>query len=556
MIMKLIKCSLQGQKHKKRNQPCEDSVTWLEKDGVFAASVADGAGSEKYSEARYGSQVVSETVCKLLVAHFEELYETANEFELRRIIEVICKKALEEKAKSLNLDSYETMATTLLAIAVSQNRFIAIQIGDGVVGKLERNFAQAITTPRNGEFVGTTFFITQSDSYAYLQVQRFAFNDITHLFLMTDGISDHIYNETNGTFSNELLEMLSFASDSQGEESLKSFVENNIVNNNASSDDCTIAIICLNEKTDVKLNNPVLEDQSVIQSINQPMDKSTDIIGKKLKSITRRFLFKKGTANWKTLAIISIVLFAGIIGFLCGNKLTQKPLSRHDVSEEVSIELYETSSGREIGGNELSLLGGLLPNSNAEIQPQIRNTGNQPVFVRLDIRMSGDAEMISKGICPFLLLQDGEKAASNSWILIQESIDEDGTFTAIYGYKSKLDTGASTDAPFDSVCYLPFNDEYGVKPVNPNNYSEYNCQNLLTISATAIPADGNSESAIEALKQNLKQNKIDNTTAVTNESIPSSTSNQEEELLLTLPAADVQTGQSTIKEQEKGTNHE
>ncbi|MGN0546060.1 MAG: PP2C family serine/threonine-protein phosphatase [Acutalibacteraceae bacterium] len=515
--MKLIKCNLQGQKHKLRKQPCEDSVTWLEKDGIFAVSVADGAGSSKYSEARYGSQVVSETVCKLLVNHFDELYEMANEFELRRIIEVVCKKALDEKAKSLGLDSYETMASTLLAVAVSQKRTIAIQIGDGVIGKLERDVAQALTTPRNGEFVGTTFFITQNDSYAYLQVQRFISHDISYLFLMTDGISDHIYNDSDGSFSNALIKMLSFSSDSNCEESLKSFVEDNIIDSDPCSDDSTIAILCLDENSVITKNTAVPDEQ--------PNAENQHIVAK-----TK--IHKKPLAVCKIISILVGVLIAGVIGFLCGNNLIEKPVPEPYESKILSIELYEISSSKEIGNNEKTLLGGFLPGDTITLQPQIRNTGNQTVFVYLEIQMSGSSKIDSVKSPPFLLMLDGEEKTSSNWTLLQESIDESGTFTAVYGFNKALEKGQSTDSLFNSVLYLSSEDNTYLTESNNiadnNNPLKSGQKNLLTVSATAIPANDGSENMIGAWERYTQSdNNAIAETSVTLTNVPSFSSVEE-----------------------------
>lgn len=502
--MKLIKCSLRGQKHKRREQPCEDSAAYLEKNGVIAVSVADGAGSAKYSEARYGSQVVSETVCKLLTGHFDELFEMANEFELRRIIEVVCKKALEEKAKSLGLDSYETMASTLLAVAVSKKRVIAVQIGDGVIGRLCGNVPEALTMPQNGEFIGTTFFITQDDSYAYLQVRRFICNNTSHLFLMTDGISDIIYNEANGSFSNGLFKMISFTEDSSGEEGLAAFVSENIVNAVQTSDDSTIAILCLDEKA---ATDEIKKDAEVETEEEKP--KESEVISKLENHLDKAKVTK-------ILVLPAIILIFGGLGFLFGSVFKESPMPSNPVTEitepekteaeTLSVELCEILNGSELGKNTKTLFGGLMPGDTVEMQPRIRNNGNMPAFVYLEIKMAGtENDQIPTNTPPFLLMNDGETGTSSSWTLLQESIaDNSGTFTAVYGYNLVLEPGKSTDALFSQVSYLLSDDssqqgepDEAVSADNGNQVKTVS-KNLLTVSATAIIADEDAEDMYKA----------------------------------------------------------
>lgn len=243
--MRIISCNLTGKKHTSRNVPCEDSVCVEQKNGVVCACVADGAGSSKYPHAKQGSQAVTNAVSEFFCEKFDDFYAAVNEIELRKVVAAVCRKALKEEAEKLSLEGTETLASTLLCAAVKGNKLIVCQIGDGVIGCFGDGTAQPLTLPQNGEFAGTTFFVNAPEAYRYIQVRKGFTNNISEIFLMTDGIAETLYDEGTGVFHEDIVRLISLSEKDNGSDLLEETVSKYIVNADEASDDCTMAVINL-----------------------------------------------------------------------------------------------------------------------------------------------------------------------------------------------------------------------------------------------------------------------------------------------------------------------
>ena len=67
------------------------------------------------------------------------------------MIEVI-EKRLEQTAKQQECDMID-LASTLLFVAIKDNKFIMAHIGDGIIGYLKQDELKIATHPMNGEFI-------------------------------------------------------------------------------------------------------------------------------------------------------------------------------------------------------------------------------------------------------------------------------------------------------------------------------------------------------------------------------------------------------------------
>ncbi len=246
--MKIVTCNFQGRKHSERNEPCEDSVFYLQGSDVTTVAVADGAGSKKYEHAKDGADAVTKAICNFFEAKFDDFFESSNELELRSVVQTICHKALKERAAELELDSIETMASTLLAVSIKGNKLISVQIGDGLLGRLFHNELETITMPQNGEYASSTYFINNADAYKMVQIRKMFLSGTSHLFLMSDGVADCMFNDFNGKFNESLKSLLETADEPNGEKKVGEAIKKFIVDEDPMSDDCTVAIVCFNER--------------------------------------------------------------------------------------------------------------------------------------------------------------------------------------------------------------------------------------------------------------------------------------------------------------------
>ena len=247
----IVAASVRGRSHAHKGNPRDDHflVTYNEENGWYVMSVADGAGSAKFS--RKGATIACETVVNLCSDSLKdgsldpliEQYHTDNTDANRKLIgdkiygilgtaaykaaaaiktEAALKDAeakakmaeMNAEAKKLNPNAQDNtaaditardFATTLLLTISKKFEFgwfiASFWVGDGAIciykkGTVEQPSSHKILgVPDGGEFAGQTRFITMpeifKDAAAIYSRLRFSIEeDFTALMLMTDGVSD------------------------------------------------------------------------------------------------------------------------------------------------------------------------------------------------------------------------------------------------------------------------------------------------------------------------------------------------------------------------------
>jgi len=232
----LVIASKRGRSHAQEGIFRDDDFGYLfiEKTGWGIITVADGAGSAKYS--RKGSDIA----CKTVIEYFKNLErEKLDEIE-SAILEVIEEKEegnvfklpSDENQKKLSGYFIEQLgkaaflaqtkirdeatsnnavikdySTTLIFALVKKykNKFViaSFWVGDGGIGiySKDKNEVVVLGTSDSGEFAGQTRFLTMNDIFAdgaYANRVRFKIiEDFTALILMTDGITDPKFQTDN-----------------------------------------------------------------------------------------------------------------------------------------------------------------------------------------------------------------------------------------------------------------------------------------------------------------------------------------------------------------------
>lgn len=232
--MDIVAASKRGRLHAQEGKPRDDDfrLYYDDKSNWYVITVADGAGSAMYS--REGSRIACETAiahCKSMLNDPNDFEETisqynsninSNEKEARKNVgDFVYKilgaaalrahKAINETAK-IQKEPVKKYATTfLLAIAKKFDFgwFVASYwVGDGAIClyNKENHSAKLMGMPDEGEYAGQTRFLTMpeifKDGKAIYDRLRFCIvPDFTALFLMTDGVSDPMF-ETDANLNN------------------------------------------------------------------------------------------------------------------------------------------------------------------------------------------------------------------------------------------------------------------------------------------------------------------------------------------------------------------
>lgn len=247
--IQITNLSLTGRKHRDKGNPCEDASLAVNQNGVYVVCLSDGAGGSQYTHADIGSKCVVETICDLMVRHFDAFFFELHESTVRSVLIAAVQAELAIHSKDLSLPGMESMSSTMLFCAVKDTRMICGHIGDGVIVKVTGSGLQPISLPQNGEDASSTIFMTLPDAQDYLRVIRTTVDDTHAVVLMTDGISDMVFDGTKLLIMPVVARLAELAALSKDEcemqmtQTIKSF----IIDASPLSDDASIGIIYLTD---------------------------------------------------------------------------------------------------------------------------------------------------------------------------------------------------------------------------------------------------------------------------------------------------------------------
>lgn len=215
----------QGRAHISTQTPCQDQVFRAEHlDGSVVVALADGAGSAQFSH--YGADAVVRYASAWVAEHFDQLFRATSNVkrvrtqlvhDLQSELSRIARRGLRVTASDrerLSLPSkseqplvpcaMRDLASTLLLVAIKDERYIALHLGDGLVGIEIRSARGQLRTrvlgaPDNGEHANETQFITSEKAAERLRMYRGRISttkrDLAGFILMSDGPEAVLYHK-------------------------------------------------------------------------------------------------------------------------------------------------------------------------------------------------------------------------------------------------------------------------------------------------------------------------------------------------------------------------
>jgi hypothetical protein len=187
---RIVSASVTGTRHKRLGEDCEDAQdhTFLPDSG-FVCAIADGAGSAPAG--KEGAQTVVEAALAEAVTRLSsvEINDQPCEIYLALLQNILqaARNALEARVQ--DTQPLSDFATTLLLVAMTPQRLVALQLGDGaIVVRRSNDVLETLSTPGHEEYINETHFVTDPDYLAVAQYIIEPTEDISGLAMLTDGL--------------------------------------------------------------------------------------------------------------------------------------------------------------------------------------------------------------------------------------------------------------------------------------------------------------------------------------------------------------------------------
>lgn len=240
-MWKAVCCEVQGRGHIKTGIPCQDKTKNLNRNGVNVITLADGAGSAKLSH--HGAECVVESMSAYIVDNFKKIIENNDGKQVKLDILNDLKQVLDKKSIDLNC-RLNDLASTLLLVAVCEEKFLIIHIGDGVIGYLDGEQLKIASSPDNGEFANVTTFTTSNEALASMRLIKGDIKNISGFVIMSDGTEQSLYHKPSKSLAQAIVKLMHrtclISYDVMRSQLIDSF--NSIIIQNT-QDDCSIAIM-------------------------------------------------------------------------------------------------------------------------------------------------------------------------------------------------------------------------------------------------------------------------------------------------------------------------
>lgn len=232
-----------GRGHAGSATPCQDAYAMKVIGSVGCIALADGAGSRKYSDR--GAQICVDAVSKFVAKQFDTLLRLS-ESRPALVSEMILQCAVVALRRYVRRKKYgvDDLACTLLFAAYKDGHVLAGHLGDGVICVQDGAEVRVLSLPENGEYVNSTFFVTDKGASSHLRIYQFDVTGSVGLMLMSDGTAESLFNRSTMELAPAVTTMFGWAQKLSAKK-LSAVLEQNLAQlfRVKTTDDCSIAIL-------------------------------------------------------------------------------------------------------------------------------------------------------------------------------------------------------------------------------------------------------------------------------------------------------------------------
>lgn len=228
-----VAAAVRGRGHERDGRPCQDRVV---SDGSIPTGIAlaDGAGSASHAEV--GALCAADTALNVL-----RTSPWDDEIGVR-VVDAV-QAQIRDLADRMDVKA-RALSSTLLAVVVRDDQFLAVHVGDGVVGVRESDGLRVLSPPDNGEFANETYFVTGRSALDRVRVYRGSALDVDGFVLMSDGAAASFYDPKQNRLAPGV-EKLGRGLSTHSPESVSSALIQALAQNARArtQDDCSLALL-------------------------------------------------------------------------------------------------------------------------------------------------------------------------------------------------------------------------------------------------------------------------------------------------------------------------
>ncbi len=233
-------CSVAGSSHIKNNIPCEDYCGWKIYSDTVVMAVADGAGSASLGS--LGAKVAVEAALQTFSLMPSDAISGAH----LKLAAYNSLQGVTRHAEALCMEPSD-LASTLILVAASPVRIVALQIGDGAsLFTSPGGSYESCTTPPESEYANETTFLTSKNALETCQLVE-KNTPVHQVAVITDGLQRIALQMPQATpfvpFFQPILQFAKNSSDS-GEDELKRFLQSPRITSRT-DDDLTLLIVTM-----------------------------------------------------------------------------------------------------------------------------------------------------------------------------------------------------------------------------------------------------------------------------------------------------------------------
>lgn len=258
--------AVQGRGHISEGVPCQDKIASKSNGKTNVIALADGAGSAALSH--IGAEKCVDTITQYFSDHFDECYFGDEDSVKQSIYEVLIDN-LQQLAIDNDCD-IKDLASTLLCVAVTDDRVVTLHLGDGIIAYYNGQSVTVYSAPDNGEFANVTHFVTSSNALSKIRIRKEVLSDATAFYLMSDGAGTSLYSPQQMVVSNALKMMSDLSllySEDDVRDEITSFFEQSI--RAKTLDDCSAVFMVKYKRTIDAINQLSYSEQLDLFGIRQ-----------------------------------------------------------------------------------------------------------------------------------------------------------------------------------------------------------------------------------------------------------------------------------------------